>query len=111
MKLFTQVLAALSKEGLITLEQVMQDGTKIKALASDRSYRHRGDDSRASGAGATTGGGDGRSAGTTRAARKPSKAQARARRVQQERLESALEELQKWQERKSGEEKPSVRRE
>jgi len=28
-ELFTQVLAALSKEGLITLEQVMQDGTKI----------------------------------------------------------------------------------
>ena len=38
-ELFTQVLAALSKEGLITLEQVMQDGTKIKALASTRSYR------------------------------------------------------------------------
>src|SRR6266852_4057647 len=30
--LFTQVLAALSKEGMITLEQVMQDGTKIKAF-------------------------------------------------------------------------------
>src|ERR1700688_444992 len=39
-ELFTQVLAALSKEGLITLEQVMQDGTKIRALASERSY-HR----------------------------------------------------------------------
>ena len=38
-ELFTQVLAALSREGLITLEQVMQDGTKIKALASRRSYR------------------------------------------------------------------------
>jgi transposase len=38
-ELFTQVLAALSKEGLITLEQVMQDGTKIKAQASTRSYR------------------------------------------------------------------------
>src|SRR6202047_5673935 len=37
--LFTQVLAALSKEGLVTLEQVMQDGTKIKALASTRSYQ------------------------------------------------------------------------
>src|ERR1700688_4353616 len=37
-ELFTQVLAALSKEGLITLEQVMQDGTKIKAQASSRSY-------------------------------------------------------------------------
>src|SRR5271157_5286197 len=40
--LFTQVLAALSKEGLITLEQVMQDGTKIKALASTRSYQREG---------------------------------------------------------------------
>src|SRR6202048_2682477 len=36
--LFTQVLAALSQEGLITLEQVMQDGTKIRAQASTRSY-------------------------------------------------------------------------
>ena len=41
-ELFTQVLAALSKEGLITLEQVMQDGTKIKALASTRSYQQEG---------------------------------------------------------------------
>src|SRR6266568_1341022 len=40
--LFTQVLAALSKEGLITLDQVMQDGTKIKAQASVRSYREEG---------------------------------------------------------------------
>src|SRR6266699_2185825 len=41
-ELFTQVLAALSKEGLITLDQVMQDGTKIKAQASVRSYREEG---------------------------------------------------------------------
>src|SRR6266481_2548612 len=40
-ELFTQVLAALSKEGLVTLEQVMQDGTKIKALASTRSYQRK----------------------------------------------------------------------
>ncbi len=40
-ELFTQVLAALSKEGLITLEQVMQDGTKIKAQASTRSAKER----------------------------------------------------------------------
>src|SRR2546425_1186980 len=41
-ELFTQVLAALSKERLITLEQVMQDGTKIKAQASVRSFQHEG---------------------------------------------------------------------
>ena len=38
-ELFTQVLAALSKEGLITLEQVMQDETKIRAVASPRSVQ------------------------------------------------------------------------
>jgi hypothetical protein len=37
-KVLTRVLAALSQEGLITLEQVMQDGTKIKAQASARTY-------------------------------------------------------------------------
>jgi transposase len=41
-ELFTQLLGVLSAEGLITLEQVMQDGTKIKALASTRSYQGEG---------------------------------------------------------------------
>lgn len=36
---FTQVLGLLSAEGLIELEQVMQDGTKIRALASAKSFR------------------------------------------------------------------------
>lgn len=36
-ELFTQVLATRSKEGRITLEQVMQEGTKSKAQASSRS--------------------------------------------------------------------------
>jgi hypothetical protein len=36
------VLAALRQEGLITLEQVMQDSTKIKALASIKSYQQEG---------------------------------------------------------------------
>jgi hypothetical protein len=34
---FTQVLGALSQEGRITLEQVMQDGTQSQAPASSRS--------------------------------------------------------------------------
>jgi hypothetical protein len=38
-ELFTQVLAALSKEGWMGLEQVMQDGTKIRAAASGRSFQ------------------------------------------------------------------------
>ena len=108
-ELFTQVLAALSKEGLITLEQVMQDGTKIKALASTRSYQREG----------TIQGhlerarqrveemGDPRNEETSPKAKQ---AQVRARREQQERLESALEELQKLQERKSGEKAKSEAR-
>ncbi len=101
-ELFTQVLAALSEEGLITLEQVMQDGTKIKALASGRSFQRQGTIQghleRARQRVAEMG--DPRN---EERSRKTRKAQERARREQQERLESALEELQKLQERKSGE--------
>src|SRR5450755_1635455 len=101
-ELFTQVLAALSKEGLITLEQVMQDGTKIKALASSRSYRQeeaiREHLEKAQRRVAEMG--DPRN---EERSPKAKQAQARARREQQGRLQSALEELQKWQARKSGE--------
>lgn len=101
-ELFTQVLAALSKEGLITLEQVMQDGTKIKALASTRSYQReetiQGHLERARQRVAEMGDPRNEESGP-----KAKRAQARARREQQERLESALEELRKLQERKSGE--------
>ena len=91
-ELFTQVLAALSKEGLITLDQVMQDGTKIKAQASRRSYlpeetiREHLERGRRRVAEM----GDPRN---DESSSKAKKAQARARREQQERLESALEEL------------------
>src|SRR5713101_885594 len=101
-ELFTQVLAALSKEGLITLDQVMQDGTKIKALASTRSY-HREETIREHLERArrrVVEMGDPRK---DESSPKAKQAQARARREQQERLESALEELEKWQARKSGE--------
>src|SRR6266403_2479414 len=101
-ELFTQVLAALSKEGLITLETVMQDGTKIKALASTRSYQREGTiQGHLERARQRVGEmGDPRN---EESSPKVKQAQARARREQQERLESALEELQKLQERKGGE--------
>jgi hypothetical protein len=90
-ELFTQVLAALGKERLITLEQVMQDGTKIKALASTRSYQREGTIQghleRARQRMAEMG--DPRNEETNPNAQR---AQARARREQQERLESALKE-------------------
>ncbi|MGC2718858.1 MAG: IS1182 family transposase [Candidatus Acidiferrales bacterium] len=101
-ELFTQVLAALSQEGLITLEQVMLDGTKIKALASTRSYlqeetiREHLEKARRRVAEM----GDPRNEARSS---KVKQARMRARREQQERLTSALEELQKWQARKNGE--------
>jgi transposase len=101
-ELFTQVLAALSKEGLIPLEQVVQDGTKIKAQASTRSYRHEGTIrehwERARRRVAEMG--DPRNEEMNA---KAQQARERARREQQERLESALEEVQQLQAGKSGE--------
>jgi transposase len=38
-QLFIQILAVLSQEGLVSLERVMNDGTKIKAQASKQSLR------------------------------------------------------------------------
>lgn len=37
--LFVQVLGVLSSEGLVTLQRVMHDGTKVKACASGKSFR------------------------------------------------------------------------
>jgi len=105
-ELFTQVLAALSKEGLITLEQVMQDGTKIRAQASVRSYREAGTIrehlERARRRVAEMG--DPRNEETNP---KTKQARERARRQQQERLENALQELEKLQQRKQGEQAKS----
>ena len=108
-ELFTQVLAALSKEGLITLEQVMQDGTKIKALASVRSYQGGGTIrehlERAQQRVAEMG--DPRS---EEMSPRTKQARERARRGRQERLESALQELEKLQERKPDEKAKSKTR-
>jgi hypothetical protein len=40
-ELFTQVLAVLIGEGLVTLERVMHDGTKVYANAGQRSFCHK----------------------------------------------------------------------
>src|SRR5487761_322755 len=107
--LFTQVLAALSKEGLITLEQVMQDGTKIKALASSGTYHREGTirEHLERARQRVTEMGDPRN---EESSPKAKQAQARARREQQERLEDALEELQKLRARKTGEKAKSEAR-
>jgi transposase len=108
-ELFTQVLAALSKEGLITLEQVMQDGTKIKALASSGTYHREGTirEHLERARQRVTEMGDPRNEETSPKAKQ---AQARARREQQERLEDALQELQKLRARKTGEKAKSEAR-
>jgi len=40
-RLFIEVLGVLTHQGLITLERVMHDGTKIKAAASDQSFHRK----------------------------------------------------------------------
>jgi transposase len=40
-QLYAQILATLSFEGIITMERVMHDGTKIKAFAADRTFRRK----------------------------------------------------------------------
>ena len=98
-ELFTQVLAALSKEGWIRLEQVMQDGTKIGALASGRSFQReegiREHLQRARKRLAEMG--DPRN---EEASPRVKKARERARQEKQEQLQRALQELQKLKEQK-----------
>jgi len=98
-ELFTQLLGVLSAEGLITLEQVMQDGTKIKALASTRSYHREGTIrehlERARQRVAEMGDPRNEEIGP-----KAKQARVRARQEQQKRLENALDELEKLRERK-----------
>jgi transposase len=101
-ELFTQVLAALSPEGLITREQGMPDGTKSKAPASVRSYQPeqtmREHLKRARRRVAERG--DPRNEASNP---RTKQARERGRREQQERLENALQEREKLPNRKQGE--------
>jgi hypothetical protein len=107
-EVFTQILGILSMEGLITLERVMQDGTRVRANASTKSFRREGrirahlelareqvrqmGDPRAEEASPRAG-----------------KARERAARERKERLEKALKELQEIQAEKSGEDREQAR--
>jgi len=99
-ELFVQVLGVLSAEGLVSLERVMHDGTKIKACAGADSFRR-----------------EQRVRAHLEAAREqiqalddpqahePSRSEAARQRVlkeREQRLEQALQELSKIQEAKSG---------
>jgi transposase len=107
--LFAQLLAILSHEGLITLEQVVHDGTKVKAAASGKSF-HREKTLRAHLAAAqerVRAMGDPREEAGDRRRRA---ARQRAAREKVERLEQALEELKKVQAARERRTKKSERR-
>jgi len=108
-KLFSHLLGVLSAAGLVTLEQVMVDGTKIKAQASGKTFRREKtlqehlkkaqeqvealSDPHAEGLNP-----------------RQQKARERVRREKKERLELALEEMKKLRASKSGaEEQEKVR--
>jgi hypothetical protein len=94
--LFAQLLAILSNEGLIRLEQVVHDGTKMKAAASGKSF-HREPTLRAHLEAAqerVRAMGDPREEAVDR---RTTAARQRAAREKVARLEQALEELQKVQ--------------
>ena len=99
-ELFVQVLGLLSAEGLVSLERVMHDGTKIKACAGGDSFR-REEKVRAHLAAArqqveAMGDPQAEESERQRGARE------RAARERQSRLQQALEELGKIRETKSG---------
>ena len=102
-ELFTQVLGLLSAEGLITLERVMHDGTKIKASAGADSFRReerlRTHLEAARKQVAEMGDPNAEEPARNRAARQ------RAQRDRVQRLELALAELDKLQQVKVGTEK------
>jgi transposase len=100
--LFAQALGLLSAEGLITLERVMHDGTKIQAAAGADSFRREQrirEHLEAAREQVAAMGDPREDPGPRRRA-----AQERARRERQERLEEALEELEKIRQAKSGDE-------
>jgi transposase len=101
-ELFAQTLGLLSAEGLITLERVMHDGTKIKACAGADSFRReeriRAHLEAARGHVAAMGDPRVEPSARQRAARQ------RALRERTQRLEQALEELAKIRDVKAGSE-------
>ena len=104
-RLFVEVLGIMSAEGLITLERVMQDGTKVKALADGGSFR-REDRIREHLLAAEE---QVRQAPDEEANPRARKAQERAVQEKKERMEHALLELEKIRKTKSGEGKKEAR--
>jgi len=109
-ELFTEVLGLLSAEGLITLERVMHDGTKIKACASSDTFRREGQVRAHLEASRQQVAEMGDPRATEEISPRVAKARQRAVQEKRERLEKALEELEKVRAlRSSQEEKKEAR--
>jgi transposase len=105
--LFVQALGLLSAEGLITLERVMQDGSKIRAKAAQDSFRGKERVEQALGqAREQVEAVEALSEEET--SRRVAKARKRAARERQERLEQALEEFNQLAEEGKDKEKRRV---
>ncbi len=106
-ELFVQVLGVLSSEGLVSLERVMHDGTRIKANAGADSFRReeRLKEHLEAARKQVEAMGDPREEEPKR----KRAAQERALRERQQRLEQALEEVQKVRQAKRGQDKAQAR--
>ncbi len=95
-RLFSQVLGVLSHEGLITLERVMHDGTKVRACASDKSFHRKAtlEDHLRLAREQVEQMGDPQS---EELSQRVTKAQQRALREKQQRLQQALKELERME--------------
>jgi transposase len=100
-QLFTQVLGVLSQAGWIGLERVMQDGTKIKANAGDKSFRRQATLERHLEA-ARQRVREMEEPGSEEVSQRVARARQRACREKQQRMELALEQLVQIQAAKSG---------
>jgi len=107
-KLFAQLLGLLRAEGLINLERITHDGTKIRAYASSKTFKRedkireciRLAEEHIQKLDATP---------EEEVSRRRAKARARAARERKDNLERALDELVKVRAAKSGEEKQKAR--
>lgn len=107
-RLFAEVLGVLSAQGLVSLERVMHDGTKIKALASADSFRR--EPSLAEHLQAARQQVEALSQDTGDEAPRQAAARARAARERQQRVEQALEQLEQLRQTKGdAQEKEAVR--
>ena len=107
-EMFTEVLGVMSAEGLIELTQVMQDGTKVKAQASGKSFRRKPRIEKHLELARAQVEALGKEESEERN-RRSKQARERARREKQERLEHALKELEQLQKTRAKSKKGEVR--